>query len=197
MEFKFYFKQCHYVKLLAFSNHLIEYLDLICQTTNHDLIPLISQGDLFLESLEHAMLSFLRHGCMTHILGLQPYSFNQFNRAVILLEGLLGKCIWNFLYILCFDFASCDVYRARLILDIFISVPYKATLSSNVCSTVVSSRGLRFLQLYDRSATFEANNYRPESTIAGRTLVHVSFSKIVLYFLFSVFAMIFFNVYSL
>ena len=45
---------------------------------------------------------------------------------------------------------------------------------NSVCSNVVSSRGLQFTQLYNRQATFEENLYRPESKLAGRTLVHVS-----------------------
>ena len=70
---------------------MIENLDLICSSTSQDIVPLLSQGDSFLDSLERAMLAFLRHGCMTHILGLEPFGFVQFNRAVVLLNGLLSE----------------------------------------------------------------------------------------------------------
>lgn len=70
---------------------MVEYLDLLCSITSPDIIPLLSQGDDFLDALEISLLSFLRHGSMAHVLGLQPYAFVQFNRAVLLLEGLLSK----------------------------------------------------------------------------------------------------------
>ena len=78
---------------LAYSNYLIENLDLICSSTSQDIVPLLAQGDSFLDALEHALLAFLRHGCVTHILGLEPFAFVQFNRAIVLLNGLLSK-LW-------------------------------------------------------------------------------------------------------
>ena len=70
---------------------MIETLDLICSSTCPDIIPLLSQGESFLDSLERSLLYFLRHGSKVHILGIQPFAFTKFNRAILLLEGLLGE----------------------------------------------------------------------------------------------------------
>ena len=48
-------------------------------------------------------------------------------------------------------------------------------MSNSTCADVISDRALQFLQLYNRSVSFEENCYRVEGAIAGRTLVHVSY----------------------
>ena len=56
-----------------------------------DITPLLSGADMFLDSLEKALLEFLRHGALSHVLGVAPFAFVYFSRAVTLIEGLLCK----------------------------------------------------------------------------------------------------------
>jgi len=56
-----------------------------------DITPLLSGSDLFLDSLEKAFLEFIRNGAMNHVLGVAPFAFNHFSRAMTLIESLLCK----------------------------------------------------------------------------------------------------------
>ena len=70
---------------------MVEYLDMLVAKVSPDITPIISGSDAFLDSLERAMLEFIRHGAINHVLGVAPYGFEYFTRAVTLLEGLLCK----------------------------------------------------------------------------------------------------------
>ena len=70
-----------------------------------------------------------------------------------------------------YGFASRDVSISYLN---HVIAPYRVGLSNSTCSDVISDCALQFMQVYNRSVSLEENSYRVESTIAGRTLVHVS-----------------------
>ena len=54
---------------------------------------------MFADSLEMALLYFLREGAVSHILGRAPFAFQTFTRACALLDGLLSEylCLKTFI----------------------------------------------------------------------------------------------------
>ena len=125
-----------------------------------DITPLLSGSDMFLDSLEKAFLEFIRNGAMNHVLGVAPFAFTHFSRAVTLIESLLCK----FLYIGC------------LILMIYL-VPYRSGLSHCAMSNVVRVQGRHFDQKYNSAVSLAENDYVVEEAVSNRILVHVSSMK--------------------
>ena len=124
-----------------------------------DITPLLSGSDVFLDSLEKALLEFLRHGALCHVLGVAPFAFVYFSRAVALIEGLLCKLVYS----LCVSEFM-----------VFILVPYRSGLGHCSMSAVTRVQGRHFNQIYNYAASLAENDFVLESAVADRVLVHVS-----------------------